>query len=150
MMPSPHTVHGNTTNNVLSQVLRDLQHQLLAVLIGVQGIENGRQLLSIEFLEPIMSWYFFISITSPEITGGRLEENFLNTYHVNDGTDNLMDLSFQLVPSSSGHQAGAEGGFWNVENIVAEQRGGSEGSGPDSPTGDKSSKTAREQTNGWH
>lgn len=55
MMPSPHTVHSNTTDNVLSQVLGNLQDQLLAVLVGVEGIENRRQLFRVEFLLSMVS-----------------------------------------------------------------------------------------------
>lgn len=78
----------------------------------------------------------------PGIADRHPKENFLNTYHINDGTDNLINFSFKVVSGSSGHQAGAECGFWGSENIVADQRSGSEGSDPDSPAGDKSSKTA--------
>lgn len=84
-------------------------------------------------------------------TAGRhSEENFLHTYHIDDGTDNLINPSFKMVSGSSGHQAGAENGFGGSENIVADQRSGSEGSDPDSPAGDKSSKTARDKPNRRH
>lgn len=83
----------------------------------------------------------------PLIAGGCSEENFLNTYHINDGTDNLINLSLKTGSGSSGHQTGAEGGPGGSENIIADKRCGSKGSGPDSPAGDKSSKTAREKSN---
>lgn len=78
------------------------------------------------------------------------EENFLHTYHIDDSTNNLINSSFKMVPGSSGHQAGAESGFGGSENIVADQRSGSQGSDPDSPAGDKSSKTATDKPNRRH
>lgn len=44
------TVHGNAADDVLSEMLGNLQHQLVAILVGRQGVKNGRELLSIEFL----------------------------------------------------------------------------------------------------
>jgi hypothetical protein len=61
------TVHGNTSHDALAQMLllcishvasrcpllgasyRDLQNQLLAIVCGCQGVENGRELLGVEF-----------------------------------------------------------------------------------------------------
>jgi peptide chain release factor 1 len=34
------TVHGNAADNVLTQMLGNLQHQLVSVVFGVEGIEN--------------------------------------------------------------------------------------------------------------
>jgi hypothetical protein len=45
-----HTVHGNTSDNILSQVLGNLQNQFVTVLVGGKGVENGGELLSVEFL----------------------------------------------------------------------------------------------------
>jgi len=71
------------------------------------------------------------------------DENFLGTYHINDGTNDLMDLSdFRRVSSSSGHGTSAIDRFESLEGIVANYWSGSEGSSPDSPPGSKSSKTA--------
>jgi len=66
-----HTVHGNTSHNVLTEMLlpsmletgncvtgwrwrwrglayRDLKHELLAIVLGLKGVENGRELLGVE------------------------------------------------------------------------------------------------------
>ena len=61
-----HTVHSNTPDNVLTQMLlfdpsapvlpggpawrsyRNLENELVATVVGVQGVENGRELLGVE------------------------------------------------------------------------------------------------------
>jgi hypothetical protein len=42
------TVHGNASYDVLAEMLRDLEDELLAIVGGLDGVENGRKLLGIE------------------------------------------------------------------------------------------------------
>jgi peptide chain release factor 1 len=42
------TVHGHAADDVLTQVLGDLEDELLATVLGGNGVENGRQLLTVE------------------------------------------------------------------------------------------------------
>jgi hypothetical protein len=43
------TVHGNTSDDVLTQMLRNFQHERVAAILGRQGVENGGKLLGVEF-----------------------------------------------------------------------------------------------------
>jgi sugar (pentulose or hexulose) kinase len=42
------TVHGNATNDILTQVLSDLEDQLLVVVGGLKSVQDRRQLGSVE------------------------------------------------------------------------------------------------------
>jgi hypothetical protein len=42
------TVHSNCADNILSQVLSNLEHKLLAVVLGLKSVENGGKRLGIE------------------------------------------------------------------------------------------------------
>jgi peptide chain release factor 1 len=42
------TVHGNAADDVFTQMLGDLEDQLLAIVLGLQGVQNGRELSAIE------------------------------------------------------------------------------------------------------
>jgi len=42
------SVHSNTADNVLTQVLGDLKDELLAAILGLEGVENSWELLGIE------------------------------------------------------------------------------------------------------
>ena len=44
------TLHGNATNDTLTQMLSDLQCKALSILLGVESVENGGEFLGIEFL----------------------------------------------------------------------------------------------------
>jgi peptide chain release factor 1 len=42
------TVHGNAADDTLSEMLRNLEDELLTVVLSLEGVENGRELGSIE------------------------------------------------------------------------------------------------------
>jgi len=43
------TVHGNASDNVLTQMLSDFEDQLLVAVLGCNSVENSRELVGIEF-----------------------------------------------------------------------------------------------------
>lgn len=42
------TVHGNATDDILAEMLRDLKDKLLAVVLGLKGVQDRRELGSVE------------------------------------------------------------------------------------------------------
>jgi hypothetical protein len=42
------TIHSNGTDDILTQVLSNLENELLAVVLGLNGVENGGKLLTLE------------------------------------------------------------------------------------------------------
>lgn len=87
-----------------SRAYRNLKNELLAVVLGVQGVENGRQLLTLEldYIDQsaaaptclLIRWSFCELAWACRSSRGKA---FPRT--VDDGTDDLMDLA---IPGSVG------------------------------------------------
>jgi peptide chain release factor 1 len=43
------TIHSNCADNVLSQMMRNLEDELVATIVGFESVQNRRKLVSIEF-----------------------------------------------------------------------------------------------------
>jgi hypothetical protein len=145
------TVHGNATNDVLTQVLGNLQHKLLSILLGVKGVENGGEFLGVKFLcvpqnqiSCVDVFFFFFSMFRFRFGNEFPRQNFSSyrTYHVDDGTNDLVNLAGP--ESLRRHGASTEGRDHRLGQLegIAERPGGSQRGGTDSPSRSKSSNPA--------
>jgi len=93
------TVHGNAPHDVLAEMLRDLEDELLAIFDGLKRVENGGELLGIEL--DCRPRQLHVGGSCPQ---GRVEATELLT--IDDGTDDLVDLA---VTNTGGAGEPAEG-----------------------------------------
>ena len=75
------TVHGNASHDVLTQVLGDLEDELLAAVLCLQSVQNWRKSVRGK-LDCTQMLSFFLNLDS-----------FVHCHTINDSTNDGVDLS---------------------------------------------------------